>query len=88
MEVEIDGPLIRNAHLLPERVISEDRVIWVADDGVLTARTPRFLFPDNGFIVTESFDFADGVIVTPLLDPKVGSTVHIVGSYEAQDEKP
>ena len=84
IEVEIDGPIITDAHLVPERAVAEDRTIWVVADGVLAMREPRFYFPQDGFVVTEAFDFADGIVVTPLLEPLAGAVVEIVNSSEAQ----
>ena len=78
VEVGIEGPTITNAHLVPERAISEDRIIWVVVDGVLAQREPRFLFPEDGFVVTEAFDFADGIVVSPLLEPLSGAAVEIL----------
>lgn len=83
IEVEIDGPIIPNAHLVPEQAVSEDRIIWVVSQGTLATREPQFLFPEDGFVVTEAFDFADGIVVSPLLEPLVGATVTVVGSSGA-----
>ena len=78
VEVEIDGPIIPDAHLVPERAISEDRIIWVVEGDTLAMREPQFLFPENGFVATEPFDFADGIVSSPLLDPLAGTPVAIV----------
>ena len=78
VEVGIEGPTIPNAHRVPERAISEDRIIWVVVDGVLAQREPRFLFPEDGFVITEAFDFADGIVVSPLLEPLSGAAVEIL----------
>ena len=83
IEVEIDGRIISNAHFVPERSVSESRIIWVVEGDRLAAREPQLLFSENGFIVTESFDFADGIVTTPLLDPLAGSAVTIVESSKA-----
>ena len=83
VEVEIDGPIIAGAHLVPERAISQDRVIWVVTENTLAVREPRFLFPQDGFVVTEAFDFADGIVVSPLLDPLAGAVVTIVTPVDA-----
>ncbi len=83
VEVEIDGPIIAGAHLVPERAISQDRIIWVVTENTLAVREPRFLFPQDGFVVTEAFDFADGIVVSPLLDPLAGAVVTIVTPVDA-----
>ena len=83
VEVEIEGPIIEGAHLVPERAISQDRIIWVVIDNTLAIREPQFLFPQDGFVVTEAFDFADGIVVSPLLDPLAGAAVTIVTPVDA-----
>ena len=83
VEVEIDGPIIAGAHLVPERAISQDRIIWVVTENALAMREPQFLFPQDGFVVTEAFDFADGIVVSPLLDPLAGAAVTIVTPVDA-----
>ncbi len=74
-EVTIEGPVIEQAHLIPERAISQNRTVWVADDGRLAARRPRLYFVKDGNMVTDPFDWSDGVIVTPLVDPAEGAPV-------------
>ena len=83
VEVEIDGPIIKGAHLVPEQAISQDRIIWVVTDNTLAVREPQFLFPEDGYVVTEAFDFADGIVASPLLDPLAGATVTIVTPVDA-----
>ena len=82
VEVVIDGPIISNAHLVPERAISEDRIVWVVDRGELAMREPQFLFPENGFVIAEPFDFSAGIVVSPLLEPLAGAAVTIVETSE------
>ena len=84
IEVEIDGRLIPGATLVPERSVSEDRTVWVVEADKLAAREPQLLFQENGFVVTEFFDFADGIVTSPLLDPLAGSAVTIVGTAKAE----
>ena len=83
VEVEIDGPIIKGAHLVPEQAISQDRIIWVVTDNTLAVREPQFLFPEDGYVVTEAFDFADGIVASPLLDPLACATVTIVTPVDA-----
>ena len=78
IEVEIDGPIIPSAHLVPEQAVSQDRIIWVVTGDTLAMREPQFLFVEDGFVVTEAFDFADGIVVSPLLEPLAGASVTIV----------
>lgn len=79
IEAEIEGPVLTNAHLIPESSVSENRVVWVAEDGELAQREPRLFFAEDGLVVTAPFDAADGVITSPLTDPQAGAIVEIVG---------
>ena len=83
IEVEIDGRIISNAHFVPERSVSEDRIVWVVEGNKLAAREPQLLFSEDGFIVTEPFNVADGIVASPLLDPLAGAVVTIVETPEA-----
>ena len=82
VEAEIDGPSIENARLVPERALSENRTIWVVEDGRLSPRRPDLYFERDGMIVTGPFDTAEGVIVTALSDPSEGTPVVKVPAKE------
>ena len=82
VEVEIQGPLVEDAYLVPERAISEDRVVWVVADGKLSPRRPRFFYIKDGDVVAAPFDVADGVVTSPLVDPIEGAAVSIVSENE------
>ncbi len=77
VNVEILGPRISDAYLLPERAMTEGRSIWVVESGQLVKRTPPVLYIRNQEIVTAPFDVADGVVVSPLIDPSPGLPVRM-----------
>lgn len=79
VKADIMGPVIDNAFLVPESALSENRTIWVVEHGVLAPRQPAILSMENDLLVTEPFDTADGVIVSPLIDPHPGTAVKIAG---------
>ncbi len=82
VDVTIEGPLIEQAHLIPERAISQDRVVWVAEEERLASRRPRLFFAKDGEVVTAPFDWADGVIITPLVDPIEGTKVTLSNTQD------
>ena len=55
----------------------------MVEGDTLAAREPRLLFSENDDVVTEAFDFADGIVSSPLLDPLAGSAVTIVETDKA-----
>jgi RND family efflux transporter MFP subunit len=77
VEVEISGPVVPNAHLIPERSVSENRTVWVVESGRLAAREPRLIYAQDGILVAAPFDTADGIVVSTLMDPVEGALVEI-----------
>ncbi|MEO1035916.1 MAG: efflux RND transporter periplasmic adaptor subunit [Pseudomonadota bacterium] len=77
VEAEIAGPVVAGAYLIPERAVSDNRSVWVVDNGVLARREPRFIFARDGEIAALPFDAADGVVVSTLVDPAEGAAVEI-----------
>ena len=83
VEAEIIGPVFENSYHLPERVLSEYLTVWVVEDGALAARRPAILSIEDDLVVTEPFNTADGVIISPLTDPHPGTPVRIAGQSAA-----
>ena len=81
IEADIIGPVFESAFRLPERALSENLTVWVVENGVLAPRQPEILSIENDLLATEPFDTAEGVIVSPLIDPHPGTPVKIVGQY-------
>ncbi len=77
VEVEIEGPLVLGAYQLPERAVSENRSVWVVDQGRLARRQPAIVSALDGRFVTAPFDTADGVVVSTLQNPVEGAAVEI-----------
>lgn len=84
IEADIIGPVFENAFRLPERALSENLTVWVVENGALAPRQPQILSIEDDLLATEPFDTADGVIVSPLIDPHPGTPVKIVGQYAAK----
>jgi RND family efflux transporter MFP subunit len=82
VEVEILGPIIPNAHLIPERAISENRQIWIVENGALRPRQARFFSSQDGKVVTMPFDYGDGIVTSPLIDPAEGMSVSIISAKD------
>lgn len=78
VEVEISGPVVTNAHLIPERSVSENRTVWVVENGRLATREPTLIYAQDGVFVTGPFDTADGIVVSTLMEPVEGAVVEIV----------
>ena len=80
VDVEIEGPLVQEAYFVPEAAFAENGLVWVASAGQLSARRPRTYFSEDGRLITEPFDFADGVVTTLLVDPIPGTPVQTTPS--------
>ncbi|MEO1661275.1 MAG: efflux RND transporter periplasmic adaptor subunit [Pseudomonadota bacterium] len=80
VDVEIEGPLVRDAHIIPAAAFAESGLIWVASEGRLSARRPRIFYAEDQRIIAEPFDFADGVVTTLLVDPISGTPVQTTPS--------
>lgn len=83
VDVVLYGPIIESAHLVPEDALSADREVWVVDGDQLARRTPLVLHSDAGFAVTAPFDLADGVVLSPLRNPRVGDAVRVSSTPES-----
>lgn len=88
IEAEIEGPILQDAHLIPEASISENRVVWVVENGQLARREPRLFFAEDSMVATAPFDIADGVITSPLSDPQAGAAVDIIGMRADENALP
>lgn len=83
--VEVSGPTLENAMLIPERAMSEARHVWVVRDGRLAKQGLRIMGIDgDGHFIAAPFEFGAGVVVSPLLEPTESTPVRIVPNEEAQ----
>lgn len=76
--VDITGPLIENAMVIPEQAMSEARHVWIVREGRLAKQELRILglHADGGFVAAP-FEIGDGVVVSPLLEPIESMPVRI-----------
>jgi RND family efflux transporter MFP subunit len=77
VDVELLGPVLEGAYFIPERALTEQRMVWVVEDGRLSARQPGFVSAKDGMFITLPFDTADGIVVTALTSPEEGDRVRM-----------
>lgn len=83
--VEITGPTVDDAFVVPEQAMPEVRTCWVVKDGRLQRRTLDFLgLTKDGDLVVVPFDSGDGIVVSPLVDPVESTPVRIARRGTAQ----
>ncbi|MEM7612896.1 MAG: efflux RND transporter periplasmic adaptor subunit, partial [Pseudomonadota bacterium] len=88
VSVEIVGPTIASAHLVPERAFGDQRTVWVVDAGRLEQRQPPVLYIRDGQVVSAPFEAGDGIVVSPLLDPSAGAEVRVRSRGQPIGERP
>lgn len=88
VNVEVIGPTISAAHVIPESAISDNRTVWVVESGKLALRQPPVLYIRDGQVIIGPFDAAEGVVVSPLLDPTPGALVRVRTSEATTDNSP
>lgn len=86
VSVEILGPTIEDAHVIPESAMGDQRAVWVVDGDQLAQRQPPLLYIRDREVVTGPFDSGDGVIVSPLADPREGMPVSVRNSGMAESQ--
>ncbi len=70
VNVEITGPQVENAFVIPERAMPEARICWVVRDGRLRQQKLEFLgLTETGGLTVAPFDFGAGIVVSPLSQP-------------------
>lgn len=77
VNVEINGPVVADTFTFPDIALQENRSVWVVDSQTLVKRQPQIIFARDGKIVARHFDIGDGIVVTPLNNPKQGMAVTI-----------
>ena len=77
VNVEINGTVVADTFTFPDIALQEKRSVWVVESQTLVKRQPEIIFAKAGNIVTRHFDFADGIVVTPMNNPKQGMAVTI-----------
>jgi RND family efflux transporter MFP subunit len=77
VNVEINGTVVADTFTFPDIALQENRSVWVVESQTLVKRQPEIIFARDGKIVTRHFDIGDGIVVTPLNNPKQGMAVTI-----------
>ena len=78
VEVEIEGPPLQNVYKLPEAVLRDRDTVWVVNDGALRSVALRIIGQTGSGLVTEAFDWGEGVVVGSLPGAREGLEVDIV----------
>ncbi|MGB0370947.1 MAG: efflux RND transporter periplasmic adaptor subunit [Opitutales bacterium] len=85
VNVEISGPVVEDALIIPELAMLEARYVWFVKEGRLKKQALEILgLHDEGELITAPFDFGEGIIVSPLIDPTESTPVKIINSEAAQ----
>lgn len=70
VSVEITGPQVENALVIPELAMPEARTCWVVREGRLRQQKLEFLgLTETGDLTVAPFDTGDGIVVSPLSKP-------------------
>ncbi len=77
--VEIFGPTVENAFLIPEQAMSEARYVWIVKAGRLASQSLEFLsLPESDNLIVAPFDTGEGIVISPLVDPTESMPVRVV----------
>ena len=77
-DVVIFGPNFPDSLVVPESALQANGAIWFVKEGELSQHQPQLLGRNDQGIVISSFDYADGIVVSPLATPSPGMTVNPV----------
>lgn len=88
VDVEISGPVVPGTYRIPESAMQENVSVWVVKDGRLALRELDLIFVENGVVSTLPFDSGDGIVVSPLSDPKEGDKVVTTNASPDDGEQP
>lgn len=79
LDVEITGPLLADSLPIPEQAISDGLEVWVVSNGRLARRSITPLgFSADGELLVASFNYGDGLIISPLVTPTETTPARIV----------
>lgn len=80
VRVDIRGVSIANSVLLPLKLIRDNGVVWLYEDGKLKFKKLNIIFRGDDFVLTDSIDGSDEVVVTNLNSPAEGINLKVKGS--------
>lgn len=84
LSVEIVGPMLTDVYPIPEQAVSEGLTVWVVENGRLAQRSIQPLgLGEDGLVLVSSFDYADGVVISPLGSPTETTPARVVTPGEA-----
>lgn len=79
VEVEIIGPTVNDAFVIPESAMSETRFVWIVENGRLQRRSLDVLgLAEAGHLIVAPFDWGEGIVVSPLAAPSVSLPARII----------
>lgn len=77
--VEIVGPVVEGAFVIPEQAMSEARSAWVVKNGRLQQRSLEFLgLTEDKSLIVASFDTGEGLVISPLTEPVESTPARIL----------
>ena len=88
-DVVIFGPNFPDSLVVPESALQANGAIWFVKEGELSQHQPQLLGRNDQGIVISRFDYADGIVVSPLATPSPGMTVNPVAkaALPAQNQR-
>lgn len=76
--VEILGPSVENAYIVPERAMSEARYVWIVEGGRLKKQPLKLLgLTEADDLIVAPFDVGAGIVISPLVSPTESMPVRI-----------
>lgn len=78
VDVRIVGDTVSGVYRLPADVIGAGDRVWIADSGALRAVTAQVRNRQDGEVIVEAFDIADGVVTTPPPGSRDGLAIDVV----------
>ena len=76
-EIEIVGPEIENAYVLPEEAFGEGNRVWIARDGVLESVSVDIIGKTDFGTIVNQFDAGSGVVVSTIAEPRDGLAIAV-----------
>jgi len=79
VDVTLDGPVERGVFRLPPTAVSITDYVWTVVDGTLKQVGVQVLDRSDTAVFVRPFDADEGVVVSPLINPKDGQDVRVAG---------
>jgi len=62
VDIDITGPRLTEAYLLPESVMQAEQAVWFVEDGKLSRHYPRIYGENAEGLIVEPFEFGEGIV--------------------------